>query len=63
MNIHRIEREYVPVERMNVNSRREMLRANFKFMFVRHPYERIVSAWRHKFDERSPTMEYVLSRP
>jgi len=60
MNIHRIEREYVPVERMDVNSRREMLRANFKFMFVRHPYERIVSAWRQKFAERSPTMEYVL---
>ena len=60
MNIHKIEREYVPVEYIRISKRRQMLRNNFKFMFVRHPYERLVSAWRNKFALRPPNMRYVF---
>lgn len=44
--------QYVPpFNSFPTKKRRELLREHFKFMFVRHPLERLVSAHRDKFVE------------
>ena len=39
------------IKGVNPGDRKEMLTNYFKFFFVWHPYERLVSAWRNKFND------------
>ena len=54
---HRLQTKYlVPLSRLRSSAIRYRLRNYFKFMFVRNPFERIVSAYENKLVE--PINEY-----
>lgn len=51
-----IVRKYLPPIRKYTGSQRQkMLRNYYKFMFVRHPFARLVSAWHNKLIEKDYT--------
>jgi len=50
--IHKLLRDYFPKQ-----SRNTVLKDNYKFMVVRHPFERILSAYRDKLEDLSRDME------
>jgi len=58
----RIVRKFLPhITDYRPPEQQRMLRNYFKFMFVRHPFERLVSAWRSKLiDENWPVKSYVI---
>jgi len=51
---HKVDRFIPPLDRFSLQKREEIMRNYFKFMFVRHPFERLISAYKDKFefDER-----------
>jgi len=56
MDIYAVQRHYLPVMR---KYRPTTQRNFFKFMFVRHPFERLISAWRDKVFNRRWPKQYV----
>jgi len=57
----RIVRKFLPhISDYRPPQQQRMLRNYFKFMFVRHPFERLVSAWRSKLiDKDWPSKWYA----
>ena len=53
MSVKRIKRKYLlPISNYSQPEQERMMRNYFKFMFVRHPFDRLVSAWRDKFVDK-----------
>jgi len=44
----RLDKYVRPFHRFTPQEREEIMRTHFKFMFVRHPFERLISAYRDK---------------